>query len=188
MYLIEKSTAFLFQSNEVRTVLNARKLMASQFAAEEVIFLCQYMPNNKSITIMIHYRNFFINKYRVVAARRLSLAQRRALLWLVATARRRPMRALAAQCGRAAGGGGGLPVLVAVLFPVWAELVSSDQIAAPSPLCIVSIVLTLEAAPVALKTATTCDVTWEESQCHLGTFQVNTEHHLYPACLFQYRT
>ena len=29
---------------------------------------------------MIDYRNFFINKYRVVAARRLSLAQRRALL------------------------------------------------------------------------------------------------------------
>ena len=93
------------------------------------------------------------------------------------------MRALAAQCGRAAGGGGGRPVLVAVLFPVWAELVSSDQIAPPSPLSIVSIVVTLEAAPVALQTATTCDVTCRESQYHLGTFHVNIEHHLYPASL-----
>ena len=135
-----KSTAFLFQSNEARTVLNARKLMASQFAPEEVIFLCQYMPNNKSITVMIDYRNFFINKYRVVAARRLSLAQRWARLWLAATAWRRPMGALAARGGRAPGGGGGLPVLAGVLFPVWAELVSSDQIAAPSPLSIVSTV------------------------------------------------
>ena len=135
-----KSTAFLFQSNEARTVLNARKLMASQFAPEEVIFLCQYMPNNKSITVMIDYRNFFINKYRVVAARRLSLAQRWARLWLAATGWCRPMGALAARGGRAPGGGGGLPVLAGVLFPVWAELVSSDQIAAPSPLSIVSTV------------------------------------------------
>ena len=39
--------------------------MAKQFSVQEVIFLCQYMPNNKSITIMIHWCNFFINKYGV---------------------------------------------------------------------------------------------------------------------------
>ena len=37
--------------------------MVKQFSGEEVIFLCQYLPNNKSITIMIHHCNFFINKY-----------------------------------------------------------------------------------------------------------------------------
>lgn len=59
----EKSRSFLFQSAILKTMRNERKLMVKQFAAEEVIFLCQYLPNNKSITIMIHHCNFFINKY-----------------------------------------------------------------------------------------------------------------------------
>ena len=46
---------------------NERKLMVKQFAGEEVIFLCQYLPNNKSITIMILHCNFFINKYMLAA-------------------------------------------------------------------------------------------------------------------------
>ena len=59
----EKFWSFLFQSNWLKTSRNERKLMVKQFSAEEVIFLCQYLPNNKSITIMIHHCNFFINKY-----------------------------------------------------------------------------------------------------------------------------
>ena len=62
----EKFWSFLFQSRRLKTLRNERKLMVKQFAGEEVIFLCQYLPNNKSITIMILHSNFFINKYMVV--------------------------------------------------------------------------------------------------------------------------
>ena len=93
----EKCWSFLFQSNWLKTSRNERKLMVKQFSAEEVIFLCQYLPNNKSITIMIHHCNFFINKYgRLLPSNvswRRSPIGRCGRPWLAAGRRLAPMRA-----------------------------------------------------------------------------------------------
>ena len=60
---IEKSAAFLFQSPAPKTKPNEGKLMDSQFTGPEIISHCRFLPNNKSITIMIYPCNFFINIY-----------------------------------------------------------------------------------------------------------------------------
>ena len=92
----EKSRSFLFQSAILKTMRNERKLMVKQFAAEEVIFLCQYLPNNKSITIMIHHCNFFINKYGPLLPSNVSWRRtpigRWGRPWLAAGRRLAPMR------------------------------------------------------------------------------------------------
>ena len=93
----EKFWSFLFQSNWLKTSRNERKLMVKQFSAEEVIFLCQYLPNNKSITIMIHHCNFFINKYGSLLPSNVSWRGspigRCGLPWLAAARSLAPMRA-----------------------------------------------------------------------------------------------
>ena len=64
---IEKSAVFLFQSPTPKTKPNEGKLMAWQFTGPEIISHCRFLPNNKSITIMIYPCNFFINIYAAAA-------------------------------------------------------------------------------------------------------------------------
>ena len=50
---------FYFNQKRIKTVTNSWQ---RQFAGQETIFLCQSSLNNKSITIMIQYCNFFIHE------------------------------------------------------------------------------------------------------------------------------